>query len=290
MDMGHHAEPVARAGSHPDVRVSKRQRTETDTSLRRYGWTPLHYAAVHGNIDRISELIRTHAEGHSVVRGTLLSGATPLHFAAMCGHVAPVRLLLSGCMYDDITQALFMASHPVKMEMSRGWTSPSEECISESYGALETQRGPDDPGFLPLDLACLSGAEDVVALLLESMHQRCSCYRSGVACAVDCQLPTHMSPDLLLEVARRQHIPVALALLSYRAPYENADACGFRPIHWAACHGNLELVKILLDHGADPLARTYDNKTCMELAAIFHGDNPLLLSEMYQIFASCGEM
>jgi ankyrin repeat protein len=39
------------------------------------------------------------------------------------------------------------------------------------------------------------------------------------------------------------------------------------PLHQAACGGNIEVVKLLLDAGADPLLRDGDGKTARELAA-----------------------
>ncbi len=41
---------------------------------------------------------------------------------------------------------------------------------------------------------------------------------------------------------------------------------GFTPLHAAAQNGNMDLVQLLLAHGADPTARTNDGRSAMDFA------------------------
>lgn len=57
-----------------------------------HGETPLHYAAIAGNIQAISLLVKKNPALLQIVN---FHGLTPLHFAAQCCHKEAVSLLLS---------------------------------------------------------------------------------------------------------------------------------------------------------------------------------------------------
>ena len=44
------------------------------------------------------------------------------------------------------------------------------------------------------------------------------------------------------------------------------DSLGWAPIHFAARWDRLDVVKMLLDYGADPLQRTWDGQTALVIA------------------------
>jgi ankyrin repeat protein len=60
----------------------------------------------------------------------------------------------------------------------------------------------------------------------------------------------------ILDVDRDDKIDVMRLLLHYGARVDQRGINDWTPLHYAVVRGNLEAVKLLLEHGADPQART----------------------------------
>ena len=71
----------------------------------------------------------------------------------------------------------------------------------------------------------------------------------------------HRNQALHAAIAGTATVGVVSALLAARARVSAKDGGGYTPLHLAAFRGDLELVQILLAHGADAHARTDDGKT-----------------------------
>ncbi|KAH9089018.1 hypothetical protein Ae201684P_012304 [Aphanomyces euteiches] len=59
------------------------------------------------------------------------------------------------------------------------------------------------------------------------------------------------------------------AILRRNADVEEPNNNGWRPLHFASKNGNQEVVKLLMDEGADPLAKTKIGQTAFELGDFF---------------------
>jgi ankyrin repeat protein len=44
------------------------------------------------------------------------------------------------------------------------------------------------------------------------------------------------------------------------------ESIGYTPLHWAASHGNLETIKVLVDAGADPTAADHQGRLPVDVA------------------------
>ncbi|XP_066496942.1 histone-lysine N-methyltransferase EHMT1-like [Tiliqua scincoides] len=70
-------------------------------------------------------------------------------------------------------------------------------------------------------------------------------------------------------LARKGHYDAALALLSQRTPkgVNKQDSGGRTPLFWATEYRHVDLVELLLTHGADVAARDHEGNTCLHWAA-----------------------
>ncbi|KAK3913418.1 Ankyrin-1 [Frankliniella fusca] len=204
------------------------------------GDTPLHSAALSGRADVIQVLL-THA--HEDLEAEANNGSTPLHRAALGGHEAAVRVLLQA---------------------------------GAQHRADKEQR-------TPLQLAALSGSAPTMELLLPRASAEDCWEAAGVAgCRGHVEAFRSLVAELELRgaledcpaarravgaVARGGSEAVARELLQRwpRAVGLELDQ-GSTALGVAALHGRAGLVRVLLEHGADPLHRD-DNRTALHHAA-----------------------
>jgi len=114
-------------------------------------------------------------------------------------------------------------------------------------------RGAD--GFTPLHLAAFFSHLDLAEALLS---------RKADPDAV-AENPMRVRP--IHSAAAAGSTPIVAALLGAGAAVDAAQEGGFTALHAAALHGNGEMVRLLLDHGADPARPTGDGRTARDLAA-----------------------
>ncbi|XP_067896206.1 ankyrin repeat and SOCS box protein 9-like isoform X2 [Heterodontus francisci] len=203
-------------------------------------WSPLHDAAIHGRLISLRQLI---SQGHSANLLTM-NHVSPLHEACLGGHVACAKYLLeNGAKVNTATI---------------DWNTP-------------------------LYNACYSGSEACVNLLLQH----------GAKPQGECELasPIH-------EAAKRGHTKCMTILLNHGVPIDHSVshlgtvlyvACEYHqmdcvrnllssggninmgknlesPLHVAAKNSDIQLVNLLLEHGADTDAKNGEGKRPVELA------------------------
>jgi len=116
------------------------------------------------------------------------------------------------------------------------------------YGADPTFK--DSSGGSALSNATLFGQKDVVLTILDKKPD----------------LPKDATEELLLIAAGLGHKDISLALLKYGV---NIDARGVKertPLMAAIEFNKSEIVKLLIDHGADTTAKDADGNTVLQLA------------------------
>ncbi|KAK3913417.1 Ankyrin-2, partial [Frankliniella fusca] len=206
------------------------------------GDTPLHSAALSGRADIIQVLL---AHAHEDLEAEDNNGCTPLHCAAVGGHEAAVRVLLQA---------------------------------GAQHRADKEQR-------TPLQLAALSGSAPTMELLLPRASAEDCWEAAGVAgCRGHVEAFRSLVAELELRgaledcpaarravgaVARGGSEAVARELLQRwpRAVGLELDDEGHTALGVAALCGRAGLVRVLLEHGADPLHRDKLNRTALHHAA-----------------------
>ena len=109
---------------------------------------------------------------------------------------------------------------------------------------------PEMSGCTPLSLACLSGREDTVQLLVE--HGALLNHEGGFS-------PVHAA-------AMTGNMNILRMLGHKGAVWSVVDRNGVTPLHYAVYKGHKKVVGFLLESGADPTAKDGRGKTPAELA------------------------
>ncbi|XP_069003411.1 ankyrin repeat and protein kinase domain-containing protein 1 [Embiotoca jacksoni] len=225
------------------------------------GRTPLHLASTYGHLNiarlllsqgadpnstdsSLSTALHLSAEqGHNrVVRQLLTNGAntnspnsrgySPLHLAALKGHAGICRQLLSnGAMPDSRT---VQGWTPMHLAALRGHEAVVVQLQSE--GGCVNARG--ENGWTPLHLACHQNEPEVVAKLLGANAD------PNVTEDSEGWTPLHVA-------CISSSFPSVLHLISQHAGVNAVNAGKATPLHLAAQHGCVPIVKALLLNEAD---------------------------------------
>ena len=68
--------------------------------------------------------------------------------------------------------------------------------------------------------------------------------------------------------AREKDYSITVHFMVFNRCVASARVCGLSPLHWAAAYGFVDVVKILLEHGADVNPRNVDGITPLHLATV----------------------
>jgi ankyrin repeat protein len=177
------------------------------------------------------------------------SGFTPLHIAVSKGYLDMCKMLLEQkadvCAHDNSGNTpLHLAASGDHLEISRILLKYNADINSQTHHRST-----------PLLLASEHGTSDLVQLLLD--------HNADVhVCDADGDTPLHCAAiEGQLEVAR------LLLKLDIEVNSRNND--GSTPLHLASAgywRGNPDIVRLLLDHGADAQARNLSGKSASEVA------------------------
>jgi ankyrin repeat protein len=119
----------------------------------------------------------------------------------------------------------------------------------------------DEWGRSPLHYAASSGSYNIAKLLIERGAD-------VNALDADAQTPLHKAVDVSRSKEKMfDNYAVAILLLAHGANPNIQDKYYFRtPLHYAARNGAVDIVKEMLERGADPTIRDHKGKTPLDLA------------------------
>lgn len=226
------------------------------------GWTPITEAAYHGQTAVVSYLIDIGADAD--IRGLTNNRGGAIHRAVQSGHAEVVRLLVERGRVDVESRdaegktALQLAAQHNKIEIV-------ETLIA--LGADPTSREWTMSLLEPIHWASLNGSIPMIRLLLSTGKVDVN-VRNG-----------YIGRPPLWNAVLRNHLDAARALLEAGADANLGDesarnnvfGCGegkqYKPLNIAAINGNCEMMRLLMDGGADVNGCNKDGWTALHEVA-----------------------
>ncbi|CAE7674428.1 ANK3 [Symbiodinium necroappetens] len=216
------------------------------------GWTPLHWAALHGEEEMASELLRAQA---AVDAQEYEFGCQPLQWAARRGHLRLLRLLLdagASAEYADRQQRTAAAwakltGHAAAAALLEA--SEDSEETSEPHMYSRAERDTDEVedamteadqayGMTALHVAAASGRYSDVAKWLGASEP------TALSSQMSAQDMWGRTP-LVTAIQTRKSPPKAALKLLHTELCVTTDHDGRGPLHWAVLAGDLRLFKEL---------------------------------------------
>ena len=182
----------------------------------------LRCACKYGDLDKVKKLIDKGAN----VNAKNEYGWTPLHIAAWKGHPKVVKLLIKAGAKVNATKDDGWT--PLHLAARWGNTEISKLLIDKGANVNAT----NDDGDTPLHYAAKYGHIEIVEILEQAMNEGCSVMTQE-----------QLNEDLI-QACRYGKYDVAEYLIEKVANVINYKN-GNTPLHWAACNGYTEIVKLL---------------------------------------------
>jgi len=208
------------------------------------GGEQLRLAATDGNVAGIRDAL---SDGASV-NDVDADGYTALHCATMSKNPQAVRTLLSAGANVHVANA----RHVTPFALAISLQSPDIAHQLLDRGADPNERMGNDA--TALYIACINGDEKTVDVLLRAGAKVNLATSSGGTPLIACVCATENAAAVLVQ------------LLRAGADVNAADEHGFTALMDAAIRDQAELVKILLQHGADPDRVDQNGRSARELA------------------------
>ncbi|XP_067333590.1 caskin-1 isoform X2 [Channa argus] len=216
------------------------------------GFSPLHHAALNGNVELISLLL----ESQAAVDIRDQKGMRPLHYAAWQGKAEPMKMLLkSGSSVNGQSDE---GEIPLHLSAQHGHYDVSEMLLQHQSNPCIV----DNAGKTPLDLACEFGRVGVVQLLLSS--NMCAALlepKKGDTTDPNGTSPLHLA-------AKNGHIDIIRLLIQAGIDINRQTKAG-TALHEAALCGKTEAVRLLLDSGINATVRNTYSQTALDIVYQF---------------------
>jgi ankyrin repeat protein len=269
---------AARFNRYPDCESLIASGAELNAK-NRLGQTPLE-VATQSRAKEVAELLYRHGAKLDVLSASFLGleaevrrlltaepalarmadryGTTPLHLAAECGLLSITRLLIEAGAYPNATN---VSGRTAVHLAAQNCHEPIIRTLAPSGADLNLQ---DNKGLTPLHLAVLGGCRAVMNALVE-LHAKLDVEDLNGATPAHCAAIKGHKELLSLLISRgaSNSIFIASTLGDLRGVQSFLDADhsllestkgGWTPLHWAASSGQPEVVRLLLERGAEPNA------------------------------------
>jgi ankyrin repeat protein len=252
------------------------------------GVTPIYLACLNRSRAMVEKLLGAGANPNA----TLLNGETALMTCARTGEAAGVQALLA-------RGAAVNAVEPAHDQTALMWAAaekhPDVVAVLLAHGADVKVRSRVYMQTVTSEVTQRAGREELnytvprggsTAILFAARSGDAESARLLVAAGADVNDKLANGMSALVEAAHSGHVAAAIELLKGGADPNTAEA-GYTPLHAAVLRGSLDLVKVLLEHGANPNLEITKgtpvrrNSEDFELPKTLIGATPYLLAAKY---------
>lgn len=209
-------------------------------------WNDLYNAAARDDVDAIETALKNGAD----IDGATYSGETALLRAAFYGNLDSIRYLCdNGADMNIEGKSGYIPHTPLMVAIERGRLPIIRELIER--GAIITRQ--------TMRMACYDAHHEQFKLLVESGYDVNGC------------IPHDREDDItwLIHAVENEEIICTEILLDNGADANATKANGWTALHSAACRGNMDIIKLLIRHGAST-NRRYDGRTPIDVAKLMH--------------------
>jgi len=208
--------------------------------------TPLHYAAINGDIEIVEMLLSRHAN----INAENKYGNTPLHNAVESKKMEIIELLLKKGANVNARNSNNLT--PFQLAVEEGREEIIKLLLQHGANVNSAYSCTYREGYTPLCIAVEEGHEKVVKLLLE--------------CGA--KIDTHdKDGKTVLQIAvERGHLEIVKVLLKFGAIIDSQDTRGRTALHIASKAGHEHIVIALLEHGSDINIVSKGNRTVLDFA------------------------
>lgn len=256
------------------------------------GWTPVHVAIVDSSVEMVKVILDV-AAGHkfqdtsfNIDGARFDDGVTPLIQAAGIGSQEVVELLLDYGANIHTTDHLERSA--LHSSVSSGHTEVVRALIRRGADVNARHRG--DAMYAVLDAVRFGHTETLHALLeagarlsdvttdegYTALHIAASQGHLGLLrrllnknLSLDINAKTVEGSTPVNTATYAGRVDVVRMLLDRGANASIVDSAGWTPLHWAVEGNHPRIVKILFEHGADPSAESADGDTPLSMAPGF---------------------
>jgi ankyrin repeat protein/penicillin V acylase-like amidase (Ntn superfamily) len=236
---GYSSTLVDRYAQYPETSLA---RSDLATERNRYGLTPLHWAALRGELDLAARLVAEGAQVDAPDR----AGSTALMGAAQTGRLPLVRQLLE--QGAKVTARNHEGEDALSTALRWGHFEVAKALIQA--GATVDERNAH--GLTPLFRAASGGDLDVVQSLLTR--------------GADARTKTRTGHTPVMAAAGAGHAAIVERLLDDGADVNASTSEGQTALFFAVAHGQVSAAQSLLRRGADVNARDARGQTPLQVA------------------------
>ena len=212
--------------------------------------SPLHTAAIFGNLDEIESIL---AEKPELVNAKDEEGDTPLHLAiSILGSKEAVKLLIAKG--ANVNAKNNMGGTPLHMALTTLGEKEMVELLVANGADVNVKE--DTMGATPLHFAADEGHKDIVEFLIS---------KGAVVNAKDNIGGTALHH--LTQEGQEDNTEMIEFLVSKGADINSKDdLASATPLHYASMNGYITIVKFLIANGADIYCKAYEEATPLMLA------------------------